>query len=139
MSLLFHVSIWFHCYLGVVSRRSRIQKGLLWSYNMKWDINQSIGFHKLIAVWIRQCISKRRFSLGFSISSNQMCTGVLLNSSDLIIALFKNIWFTESVSFHVLVLKYSFLLERRACAVANTYNVLHHFFFSLSPVLLSFL
>jgi len=50
-----------------------------------------------------------------------------------------------SVAFHGLVLKYSFMLERRAssykgcAAVVNTCRVLHHLFFSFSPVLLSFL
>lgn len=49
------------------------------------------------------------------------------------------------VAFHRLVLKYIFMLERRAssyigcAAVVNTYHVLHHLFFSFSPVLLSFL
>lgn len=43
-----------------------------------------------------------------------------------------------SVAFHGLVLKYGFMLERRAssykgCAVVNTYHVLHHLFFSFSP------
>lgn len=48
-----------------------------------------------------------------------------------------------SVAFHRLVLKHNFILERRAsfckrCAdVVN--RILHHLFFSFSPVLLSFL
>lgn len=54
-------------------------------------------------------------------------------------------WFMVSVAFHRLVLKYSFMLERRAssykrcAAVVNTYHILHHLFFSVSPVLLPFL